>query len=109
MHPFCFQEDLDEAEVKDGIAMAEAEEEMQASSSGTTNSTDGVSALVKAAVDGSLTQAFSGREYRGYNDPSKGFNFFLLLVVRPVCKKKNRSDALTYTTHNTVVSFSFIF
>ena len=52
------QEDLEDFEVKEGIAMAEAEDK-QGSGPGVT-----VSALVKAAVDGSLAQAFSG-ESRG--------------------------------------------
>lgn len=45
--------------MKDGMAMAQAEEE-QGSEPGTT-----VSALVKAAMDGSLTQAFSGKRSCG--------------------------------------------
>lgn len=53
-HNRCLQEDLEEFEVKEGMAMAEAEE-AQGSGPGST-----VSSLVKSAVDGSLTQTFSG-------------------------------------------------
>lgn len=56
--PHLFQEDLEEFEVKEGLAMAEAEE-AQGSGPGST-----VSSLVKSAVDGSLTQTFSGEDTR---------------------------------------------
>ncbi|CAN0223109.1 unnamed protein product, partial [Ectocarpus sp. 4 AP-2014] len=52
------EEDLEEFEVKEGMAMAEAEEAVAAAGSGLGND-GGVSELVKAAVDGSLTQTFS--------------------------------------------------
>lgn len=49
------QEDLEEFEVTEGMAMHEAEEEAQQRQGEST-----VSTLLKTAVEGSLTQTFTG-------------------------------------------------
>lgn len=58
------QEDLEEFEVREGMAMHEAEEEaQQRQRKGSPSSPEGdntVSTLLKTAVEGSLTQTFTG-------------------------------------------------
>lgn len=68
---WSMQEDLEEYEVKDGLALAEAE-----AAEGSGSST--VSALVAAAVGNTLTQSFTGKGSNVFPRQVTSRTFFLL-------------------------------